>query len=52
VEHLAAVCRPGDVVVTLSNGGFGGIWEKLLARLGGGAGDGATGGAGTPGAET
>ena len=33
VEHLADVCRAGDVVVTLSNGGFGGIWEKLLARL-------------------
>jgi UDP-N-acetylmuramate: L-alanyl-gamma-D-glutamyl-meso-diaminopimelate ligase len=34
VEHLAGVCRSGDVVVTLSNGGFGGIWDKLLARLG------------------
>jgi UDP-N-acetylmuramate: L-alanyl-gamma-D-glutamyl-meso-diaminopimelate ligase len=34
VEHLASVCRAGDVVVTLSNGGFGGIWDKLLARLG------------------
>jgi UDP-N-acetylmuramate: L-alanyl-gamma-D-glutamyl-meso-diaminopimelate ligase len=34
VERLARECRPGDVVVTLSNGGFGGIWEKLLARLG------------------
>ena len=34
VDHLADVCRPGDVVVTLSNGGFGGIWGKLLARLG------------------
>jgi UDP-N-acetylmuramate: L-alanyl-gamma-D-glutamyl-meso-diaminopimelate ligase len=34
VEHLAATCAPGDVVVTLSNGGFGGIWERLLARLG------------------
>jgi UDP-N-acetylmuramate: L-alanyl-gamma-D-glutamyl-meso-diaminopimelate ligase len=33
VEHLAAVCAPGDVVVTLSNGGFGGIWDKLLASL-------------------
>ena len=30
--------RPGDVVVTLSNGDFGGIWEKLLARLGAPAG--------------
>jgi UDP-N-acetylmuramate: L-alanyl-gamma-D-glutamyl-meso-diaminopimelate ligase len=34
VDHLAKSCAPGDVVVTLSNGGFGGIWEKLLARLG------------------
>jgi UDP-N-acetylmuramate: L-alanyl-gamma-D-glutamyl-meso-diaminopimelate ligase len=33
VDHLAATCAAGDVVVTLSNGGFGGIWEKLLARL-------------------
>ncbi len=33
VAHLAEVCAPGDVVVTLSNGGFGGIWEKLLTRL-------------------
>ena len=37
VDHLAKSCAPGDVVVTLSNGGFGGIWEKLLERLGGGA---------------
>ena len=34
VDHLAKSCAPGDVVVTLSNGGFGGIWEKLLERLG------------------
>jgi len=33
VERLAARCEPGDVVVTLSNGGFGGIWERLLQRL-------------------
>ena len=33
VERLAASCEPGDVVVTLSNGGFGGIWERLLQRL-------------------
>ena len=33
VAHLAKSCAPGDVVVTLSNGGFDGIWEKLLARL-------------------
>jgi UDP-N-acetylmuramate: L-alanyl-gamma-D-glutamyl-meso-diaminopimelate ligase len=33
VDHLAGSCAPGDVVVTLSNGGFGGIWGKLLERL-------------------
>jgi UDP-N-acetylmuramate: L-alanyl-gamma-D-glutamyl-meso-diaminopimelate ligase len=33
VAHLASVCRAGDVVLTLSNGGFGDIWTKLLARL-------------------
>jgi UDP-N-acetylmuramate: L-alanyl-gamma-D-glutamyl-meso-diaminopimelate ligase len=33
VAELAANARPGDVVVTLSNGGFGGIWDKLLSRL-------------------
>ncbi len=33
VAHLARTTRPGDVVVTLSNGGFGGIWDKLLAAL-------------------
>jgi UDP-N-acetylmuramate: L-alanyl-gamma-D-glutamyl-meso-diaminopimelate ligase len=34
VSQLARTCREGDVVVTLSNGGFGGIWQKLLAALG------------------
>ena len=33
VAHLLRVCRAGDLVVTLSNGAFGGIWEKLLAGL-------------------
>jgi len=33
VEHLAASCEPGDVVLVMSNGGFGNIWEKLLAAL-------------------
>ena len=33
VDHLGETAEPGDVIVTLSNGGFGGIWEKLLARL-------------------
>lgn len=35
VEHLAATCREGDVVLVMSNGGFGNIWEKLLAALSG-----------------
>ncbi len=30
VAHLADELGPGDVVVTLSNGAFGGIWDKLL----------------------
>jgi UDP-N-acetylmuramate: L-alanyl-gamma-D-glutamyl-meso-diaminopimelate ligase len=34
VDHMAAGVRPGDVVVIMSNGGFGGIHEKLLAALG------------------
>jgi UDP-N-acetylmuramate: L-alanyl-gamma-D-glutamyl-meso-diaminopimelate ligase len=33
VERLAAEARPGDVVLIMSNGAFGGIWEKLLAAL-------------------
>ena len=33
VDHLVESHAPGDLVVTLSNGGFGGIWEKLLGRL-------------------
>ncbi|MCP5056501.1 MAG: UDP-N-acetylmuramate dehydrogenase [bacterium] len=33
VDHLAGELAPGDVVVTLSNGSFDGIWDKLLARL-------------------
>lgn len=33
VEHLAPQLRPDDVVVVMSNGGFGGIHEKLLAAL-------------------
>ena len=35
VPAIAAAARPGDVVVAMSNGAFGGIWEKLLAALGG-----------------
>ena len=33
VETIAPQLRPGDVVAILSNGGFGGIYEKLPARL-------------------
>jgi UDP-N-acetylmuramate: L-alanyl-gamma-D-glutamyl-meso-diaminopimelate ligase len=33
VEHLTAL-RPGDVVAVMSSGGFGGLHEKLLVRLG------------------
>ena len=36
VAAVAAAARPGDVVVAMSNGAFGGIWELLLARLGAG----------------
>jgi UDP-N-acetylmuramate: L-alanyl-gamma-D-glutamyl-meso-diaminopimelate ligase len=34
VEAIAAAARSGDSVLVMSNGGFGGIHEKLLARLG------------------
>jgi UDP-N-acetylmuramate: L-alanyl-gamma-D-glutamyl-meso-diaminopimelate ligase len=34
VEQAAASAHPGDVIVAMSNGAFGGIWDKLLARLG------------------
>jgi UDP-N-acetylmuramate: L-alanyl-gamma-D-glutamyl-meso-diaminopimelate ligase len=40
VRTVAIEMRPGDVVAILSNGGFGGIYEKLpqrLKSLGGGA---------------
>jgi len=33
VEHLAAA-RPGELILVMSNGGFGGIREKLAAALG------------------
>jgi UDP-N-acetylmuramate: L-alanyl-gamma-D-glutamyl-meso-diaminopimelate ligase len=33
VEALGLVLRPGDHVLVMSNGGFGGIHEKLLSRL-------------------
>jgi UDP-N-acetylmuramate: L-alanyl-gamma-D-glutamyl-meso-diaminopimelate ligase len=35
VATVAAEARPGDVVVVMSNGGFGGIHEKLLTALSG-----------------
>jgi UDP-N-acetylmuramate: L-alanyl-gamma-D-glutamyl-meso-diaminopimelate ligase len=33
VAFLGEACRPGDVVAILSNGGFGGIHQKLLEVL-------------------
>jgi UDP-N-acetylmuramate: L-alanyl-gamma-D-glutamyl-meso-diaminopimelate ligase len=33
VQSLAENARPGDHVLIMSNGGFGGIHEKLLNRL-------------------
>ena len=33
IETIAPEMRSGDVVAILSNGGFGGIYEKLPARL-------------------
>ena len=35
VEAIAGAARRGDHVLIMSNGGFGGIHEKLLARLAG-----------------
>jgi UDP-N-acetylmuramate: L-alanyl-gamma-D-glutamyl-meso-diaminopimelate ligase len=34
VTQIAAVARPGDQILVMSNGGFGGIHGKLLAALG------------------
>jgi UDP-N-acetylmuramate: L-alanyl-gamma-D-glutamyl-meso-diaminopimelate ligase len=33
VESIAAEARPGDHVLVMSNGGFGGIHARLLDRL-------------------
>ena len=33
VDALAEEARPGDVVLLLSNGGFGGIYDTLPAAL-------------------
>lgn len=35
VTKVALLARPGDQVVVMSNGGFGGIQERLIAALGG-----------------
>jgi UDP-N-acetylmuramate: L-alanyl-gamma-D-glutamyl-meso-diaminopimelate ligase len=33
VATLAPAARPGDILLVMSNGGFGGIHEKLLKAL-------------------
>ncbi len=33
VDALAATCAAGDVLVAMSNGDFGGLWQRLPARL-------------------
>ncbi|MDE2309396.1 MAG: UDP-N-acetylmuramate:L-alanyl-gamma-D-glutamyl-meso-diaminopimelate ligase [Betaproteobacteria bacterium] len=33
IEKIAAAARPSDHILVMSNGGFGGIHEKLLKRL-------------------
>ena len=33
VSWVVAGCQEGDVVLVMSNGAFGGIWEKLLTAL-------------------
>jgi UDP-N-acetylmuramate: L-alanyl-gamma-D-glutamyl-meso-diaminopimelate ligase len=33
VSRLSETCRAGDLVLVMSNGGFGGIQEKLAASL-------------------
>ena len=32
-ETIAGVAKSGDQILVMSNGGFGGIHEKLLERL-------------------
>ena len=34
IEAIAAAAKPGDHILVMSNGGFGGIHEKILKRLG------------------
>ncbi|MFH4316944.1 hypothetical protein WAI88_21440, partial [Acinetobacter baumannii] len=36
IRHLLTELKEGDVVAIMSNGGFGGIHERLLAALRGG----------------
>jgi len=33
IEVIATTARSGDHILVMSNGGFGGIHEKLLERL-------------------
>jgi UDP-N-acetylmuramate: L-alanyl-gamma-D-glutamyl-meso-diaminopimelate ligase len=33
VDAIVAAAKPGDQIVAMSNGGFGGIHDQLLARL-------------------
>jgi UDP-N-acetylmuramate-alanine ligase len=33
VERLAQDCREGDVVIVMSNGDFGNLWQHLLEAL-------------------
>ena len=33
IESIAAAAKSGDQILVMSNGGFGGIHEKLLKRL-------------------
>ena len=33
-DHLATIIQPGDLVVFMSNGGFGGVQQKVLQHLG------------------
>jgi UDP-N-acetylmuramate: L-alanyl-gamma-D-glutamyl-meso-diaminopimelate ligase len=33
VAQVVAAARPGDHIVCMSNGGFGGVHEKLLSAL-------------------
>jgi UDP-N-acetylmuramate: L-alanyl-gamma-D-glutamyl-meso-diaminopimelate ligase len=35
VAAVADEARAGDAILVMSNGGFGGVHEKLLARLAG-----------------